>query len=210
MTCKNCGKEFDGNFCPNCGEKALDGMENEKNVFITLNDGKRVSDLKKLINNPRFVIGLISLLCVVYVVLWGVGELYNNSDDNSSSNNYFHIGDTISFTQDGSKEFELTFTDCGTWLDLNYSNIYYSETYTYVEYIVQNTGDESIYFNDSDIKCYADGYAVNAAYVYDGDYNDNITLSPGRKASAKIYFDVNVDNVDSLEVEFADAICIIK
>lgn len=115
------------------------------------------------------------------------------------ADNYFHIGDTISFVQNDSATFNLTFTSFGTGEE-------YGKTYTYIEYVAENTGNEEIYFNDGDIDCYADNYSVNNAYVINGEYNNNFYLSPGRKVSSKIYFDVDINAVRSLQLEFANGI----
>lgn len=148
---------------------------------------------------------------IIAIVLVFVGfAIYDNvdtfdSDENDAGYDYFQIGDTISFSQDDFGEFELTFTDYGTD-----SHKYSNDVYTYIEYEVENTGEESVYFNDGEIECYADGYSVNNEYVIDGDYNNNLSLAAGRKVTAKVYFEVDIDEVDSLQLEYADAIWVIK
>lgn len=149
-------------------------------------------------------IGINPIVSIIVAIILIIISIFIAPSTEEEYNNYqFGLMDTIPLTQDNSGEFELTFTDYGT-VDT------YDDICTYIEYKVVNTGSESIYFNDAEIHCYADGYSTNSAYVYNGDYNNNVTLSPGRSVVAKIYFDVNVNDVESLQLEYADAIWNIK
>lgn len=145
-----------------------------------------------------------TILVVLAIVLAILAVIFAPETEEVNEEEYFSLGDTVSMIQnDGQGEFTLTFTEYGTVEE-------YGEISTYIEYRVENVGSESIYFNDAEIYCYADGYSVNTDYVINGNYNNNVDLSPGRSVVGEIYFDVDYNLVDSLQLEYADAIWNIK
>ena len=64
---------------------------------------------------------------------------------------------------------------------------------------MENTGDTEHFISTLDFDCYADDVAVQA--YYGGEDDLSATLSPGRKASGSVYFEVP-ENAQSLEVEY--------
>lgn len=181
------------------------------NIFKILNQENEIFSQEEKIKNEGIVsklkvyskifIGAIVATVLIFAIA-AVSE--NNNEKDYADNKYYYIGETVSMIQnDGEGEFELTFINCGTVEE-------YGKVSTYIEYEVKNIGDTDIYFNDKEIECYADGYSVNADFVINGNYNNNVTLSSGRNVTAEIYFDVNINNVESLQLEYADAIWVIK
>lgn len=68
-----------------------------------------------------------------------------------------------------------------------------------LSFSVENTGDTEHFISTLDFDCYADDVAVQA--YYGGEDDLSATLSPGRKASGSVYFEVP-ENAQSLEVEY--------
>jgi hypothetical protein len=53
MYCTNCGKEFEGNFCPECGTKVNNDTSDEKQKTITINDTAAVYPDDSVFETPE-------------------------------------------------------------------------------------------------------------------------------------------------------------
>ena len=69
----------------------------------------------------------------------------------------------------------------------------------YIDLKVENIGDEDEYVSYYDFKCYADDEAMEEYYSADDEIN--ATISAGRSASGKAYFEVPI-NATEIEIEF--------
>lgn len=90
MKCKKCGTEFEGNFCPNCGEKV---EENENVEKVTENvdpiSNTTVSKEKKPIyKNPLFILGIIVVIgaAVAAIIFFTIGNKTENSNSQTQNN----------------------------------------------------------------------------------------------------------------------------
>jgi len=83
MNCTHCGKEFDGNFCPDCGEKA--SAQNQENLSAK-NPGEEAGTalVSSAAKEPKKKIGPIGIVLRVILgicMIWGfIHEL--NPDNN--------------------------------------------------------------------------------------------------------------------------------
>lgn len=64
---------------------------------------------------------------------------------------------------------------------------------------IENVSTEDQYVSSLDFECYADGYSVSRFYGLDDEIG--ATLSPGRKASGSVAFEVP-ENAEEIEVEY--------
>lgn len=80
MKCKKCGAEFDGNFCPYCGEKQVEETANENEVLEKNIDVQPKSKAKKPIYKKWW------FWVIAVLLLFGIiGSFGEDSSDNDSS-----------------------------------------------------------------------------------------------------------------------------
>lgn len=100
----------------------------------------------------------------------------------------FHVGDVVE-----TKTLRISFLSAAEYTTNNEfmqpkeGNVYYR-----MEFEFENIGDldESISSLVS-WNCYADGYAMNSVFIGDDDFS--ATISPGKKATGAIYYEVPAD-----------------
>ncbi len=66
---------------------------------------------------------------------------------------------------------------------------------------IENISSSDRLVGSYDFKCYADDVATSEYYYSVNDYLSTTTLSPGRKATGSIYFEVP-KNANSIDVEY--------
>lgn len=187
--------------CAKSGEATLVEFEKHQNDTAIL----KVKKYTKMLYISLVAIVLIFVGLAIFNNTDTVdGDDYITGDEYDLESDYYQIGETISFSQYGVPMYELTFTDYGT------GQKYDGSGYTYIEYELENIGSESVYFYESDVKCYADGYSVGVYFGGPNDNNNNYGISPGRKSVGRIDFEVDIEEVDSLQLEYADALWVIK
>ncbi len=111
-----------------------------------------------------------------------------------------NVGESLDI--DGVK---FKFVNCYEYKD--YRNKYDAPKDGYIVYCleleVENTSSEDLFIIDMDFNCFADDEAVDL-YAW-GDDSLSADLSPGRKASGNVYFEVPRD-AQSIEVEYTSYI----
>ncbi len=93
MFCKNCGKEIDSNFCPNCG------AQNHENVVVNENTNKKKS------KKPFYKKWWFWLIVVFVVIVIGASSSGDNGETSADSNS---IETTQTNDADGEKSSSKT------------------------------------------------------------------------------------------------------
>ncbi len=151
---------------------------------------------------------LCAVLCCGVFVLFALGsgedEATVSSGDSTAAadaaeaqtNLTANVGDTLN-----AGDLKITYTAC----DVNFTgyNEYLAPAdgnkYIRLTFDVENVGDVDHFVSSWDFDCYADDVAVEAYYGEDDDLS--ATLSPGRKASGSVCFEVP-EGAQSIEVEY--------
>lgn len=94
---------------------------------------------------------------------------------------------------------EITYNECGEFTDYNqYLGPKDGYKFVYIDITAKNVGDGDAYISSFEFKGYADGAAVDQHY--EGD-EISATLSSGRTATGRVYFEVPKD-AESIEIEY--------
>lgn len=153
---------------------------------------------------------LIMMLCVVALTACGSSEETSSSSDESSSEEptVYSVGDVIKCSNYLGDRYSVCITDWGTSVDGSLLNIFSLETVTWFQYVIVNTGDESMTISDNIFSIYADDYTVDTKWTEEGTFLE--TLAPGKKTSGKVYAEMNADNVNKIEVQVNDSMVLVK
>ncbi len=210
MECKKCGTDFEGTFCPNCGN-ASSPQKGKKSLFkkwwfwtiiaviiisIASNSGGGESNsTNNTITNNSTIANTTT-------------EESNNQEnttteatasDNTSAatpDNIYNVGDIIN-----ANGLKITYVSAEKWES---SNMFLQpeDGYVYIRLKVsaENTSSSDRYISSFEFECYADGRKESSSYVGD-DTLEGGTLSAGRKTDGYIYFTVPAD-AESIEVEY--------
>ena len=123
-------------------------------------------------------------------------EAETETETTSNADKVYRMGETAEiYDWSMDSRIEITFTDFGTVQGD------YLDTLYYAAYTVENTGTEEEYIGNFEI--YADDNLVQQSYSRDSKVL--ATLGSGRKMEARLYIStetINLDNVNSLEVEY--------
>lgn len=130
-----------------------------------------------------------------------VGESETESEETTEEvvSNIFHAGDVLE-----TKRVKLSFLSCGDYSDGNmFVKAGDGKKLIYFEFEFENIGDTDASVGSFDFDCYADGYESKQSYTATGDnvMTSITTLSPGRKTSGIVVFEVPKD-AESIEVEY--------
>ena len=117
--------------------------------------------------------------------------------DNAGRNIYY-VGDTVQMSWEDGSSVEISFLDWGVYYD------YKNDKCLYIECEITNTGTDELRIG-SWFSVYADNYVVESSL--EGEW---ASLSPSRSAHGKIRAGIDPDSVSVIEVEFADAVLIVK
>ncbi len=132
-----------------------------------------------------------------------VSETTNSSQTQESTSaeeehsNIFHVGDIVE-----TKDLKITFLSTGVYVSDN-QFIQPKDGYEYreFEFKFENISDSDVYVSSMmSWECYADNIKMDQTWL-NGDNGLDATLSKGRQAQGKVYFEVPV-NAESVEVEY--------
>lgn len=130
------------------------------------------------------------------------GETENNGDAR------YYVGETVAFKTSNGGKFNITLTDWGKVKGLS------GDPITYIKYMIENIGSETVTVGNELFDLYADDYSVDTAFPVAADeVGDEVygrDLSAGRKLESVIYMEINPDNVTVIEVECGDAVFVLK
>lgn len=113
----------------------------------------------------------------------------------TSTQTTFHVGDIL--TAEG---LEIVYVASGEYVsDNQFLQPEEGNKYIYIELACKNTSDTDKNISSFDFECYADGYAADA--YYGGNDALSATMSAGRTATGKVYFEVPKDAVE-IEIEY--------
>ncbi len=208
MYCTKCGNDnkSDASFCGVCGANLLQKSKSNPKT-----------------NNGFWVVIGITIfvsVCTIGGIVYEIGDFINESmkeesydyaengiDDDISYDDELLVGDSVLYEgNDGSKGV-MEFIEWGTIYD------YDREEITYINVEFTNTGNQDSWVGASDFDMYADGYIVDRTYpfeTYGKDYLSSGYISPGKKTKGYVFFDLDPDYADEIEVEFAGCTYILK
>lgn len=128
----------------------------------------------------------------------------NQKSDEATARSELKIGETASFSVEEDGSMDVTVTDWGTSKNelTGKDTIYFA-----VEF--KNTGSSAVGIAPAIFSVYADDYSVELSYSAD-DVLQATSLDGGRKASGRVYAEVNADSVEKLEVQLANTVWVLK
>lgn len=215
--CDNCKKKY------RWKEADEEDYEEEK---IKVRRGSPKSSPSKSKKKKGGVVRIVLIVVAVFIVIGIVGSVFGNSgdknleadnsnptlsdngettlsDNNTSSeagetSNIFYPGDILE-----TDNLKLTYISCGEYSD---SNMFVEpgegNKFVSFEFEFENTSDSDISVGSFDFSCYADGYEASQALITSDDSLTSIaTLSPGRKASGIVVFEIPASAAE-VEVEY--------
>lgn len=120
------------------------------------------------------------------------------SKEKKEEDNIFHKGEILE-----TKKVKLSYLSCGDYFDNNmYIEAGEGNKLIYFEFEFENIGNTDISAGYFDFDCYADGYdAQNKMSTADNAMKSITTLSPGRKMSGIVVFEVP-QGASKIEVEY--------
>lgn len=150
------------------------------------------------------------LLVVLCIAMFAAFALGSGEDDSSVSSGE---GGTEASQTQSNESLTAKVGDTLTTSDLKITYVSCSEYKDYNEFVppkegnkiikltfdVENISDIDRYISYYDFSCYADNVAADAYYSVDDDLA--ATVSPGRKATGSVYFEVP-KNAETIEVEY--------
>lgn len=201
--CKQCKTEipYGAKFCPHCRKKQKAGKG--KTIII--------------------ILAVIIIIAIIGSSNGGSDDSANNSSaekgtttsgglenqtssgatseaasEASTEDNTFHVGDVLE-----TKKVKLSYISCGEYTDDNmFVEPGEGKKFVYFEFEFENASDADITVGSYDFKCYADGYSTTQSLVTaDNAMTSITTLSPGRKVSGIIVFEV-AEDVSEIEIEY--------
>lgn len=127
-----------------------------------------------------------------------VEPLTESEEAEEATSNIFHVGDVLE-----TKKARLSYLSCGDYTDDNmFVEAGEGNKLIYFEFEFENIGDTDTSVGYLDFSCYADGYeAKDTMSTADNAMTPITTLSPGRKTSGIVVFEVPQDS-ESIEVEY--------
>lgn len=111
----------------------------------------------------------------------------------------FYTGDVFE-----SDTVKIMYLDCGDYTtDNEFLQPKDGYKYIFLDFSITNMGDSDLSVGSYDFDCYADDTAVSQEYIAGGDdsLTSIVTLSPGKVAKGKVYFEVPVD-ASKIEIEY--------
>lgn len=186
-------------------------------VALTKKDSKKGQAIAGLVTS---IIGfLITLVCLIIGASFmsAVGNYDSTTettnidttydDSTTDSNNTeadtteaevktYKVGDVID-----ADTFKMTFVSSEDYTsDNEYMQPADGNKYIKLVFDFENTGDSDFLVSDWDFNCYADGYVVESTYL-DTDNMLSATISPGKKASGSIFYEVPI-SAETIELEY--------
>lgn len=128
----------------------------------------------------------------------------SNLDEQTVNDDRYRVGDIIDFTSETSAfSMKILATDV-------YDEV--GVTFLHIEVEIENTGNDTISFHNTDMTFYGDDYAIEDQYRYPVDPRIITSeVAPGRKVRGGFYINCNdYDSYSVIEGQFADAVIVIK
>lgn len=160
----------------------------------------------KIYNLSRIIKYAFYVWIVVFVVSALTGE--GSGQDESSGTagqkvaEKYYIGETVTFAMENGGMIDVTLTDWGSTYDMLEGEL------LYVDYTVENVGDEMLCVGDGLFNIYVDNYSVGRISGDNSVFGEDI--SSGRKISGTIYAECDVESASVIEVECGDTVFVIK
>ena len=154
------------------------------------------------------VFGIIAVILIFSLFAIGSGsDKASVSSDSASDNNKtttqkaeepvkVKVGETL--TTDALK---ITYKSCSDYKGVDYAPPAGGNKIIKLTFEIENISSSDRLVGSYDFKCYADDVATSEYYYSVNDYLSTTTLSPGRKATGSIYFEVP-KNANSIDVEY--------
>lgn len=118
-----------------------------------------------------------------------------DTTDDNSKNYTLHVRDVIT-----TDKIKLSYLSTGEYTSYSsYSAPKSGYEIIYINVTAENVGTSDIYISTGSFHCYADDVAMESYYCSDGSLS--ATISSGRSATGKVYFEVPVD-ADEIEIEY--------
>ena len=202
MECKKCGTNFEGAFCPNCGNAST--PKKKKPLF------------------KKWWFWAIVAVIIISVASSSGGEETNSTNNTSTNtttsdtshqenttteaaspnnsattpNNKYNVGDVIN-----ANGLNITYVSAEKWESSN-TFMQPEDGYVYIrlKLSAENTSSVDRYISSFEFECYADGKKESSPLVGDNILEGG-TLSTGRRTEGYIYFSVPA-NAKSIEVEY--------
>lgn len=125
----------------------------------------------------------------------GSGETQAAATESPAETLTAHVGDTLT-----TSDLKITYVSCSEYKDYNeFVPPKEGNKIIKLTFDVENISDIDRYISYYDFSCYADNVAADAYYSVDDDLA--ATVSPGRKATGSVYFEVP-KNAETIEVEY--------
>jgi hypothetical protein len=218
-TCNNCGTEFDGNFCPKCGNPNFAGQPNQTNTPVNPmppyqpNMGQPIQPpVKKkhgCLTAILIAIGVLMLFAVINSIVNKDKPKVVGTDDaagNVSSTplaekTTFGIGETVELKDILVTLVGVTISDGGDFNKPSDGNVF-----LLCEFNIENNSDKDITVSSIiSFEAYCDDYSINqsiTALLEKGDKNQlDGTVAAGKKMNGVIGYEVSKDWKE-LEVNF--------
>ncbi len=228
MFCTNCGQEYNGNFCPNCGSPTTQEQHVQAQPTGALKQQQYQYD--KAIKKPKKKHGCLTVIVVIFVIFILLifllscievdvedsdeadtqQEIIVDSDKNEdNAKNKDKSKDLTVGSSFDNDNLKITINDASTNFT-DYDDSYGWNTpedgmkYVMVSFTFKNIGEEDTqYVSIYDFDCYADDSVCEQVYSLDDNDFVNTNLSPGRKVSFKTYYAVP-KNSESIELEYKE------
>lgn len=125
----------------------------------------------------------------------GSGETQAAETEASAETLTAHVGDTLT-----TADLKITYVSCSDFTDYNeFLPPKDGNKIVKLTFDAENIGDTDCFLSVYDFTCYADNAAAES--YYSGEDDLSATVSPGRKASGSVYFEVP-KGAQSIEVEY--------
>lgn len=227
IKCPECGKEISDQTqqCPGCGrpvspnrQQTPQSQEPTKKCKHCQSDIPKKAKVCPVCKRKQggalkaVIITVVVLVVILIICTSGggsddskvkkAGEVPSSSAENSmpseeEHSNIFHVGEIAE-----TKDLRITFVSTGVYVSDN-QFLQPKDGYEYreFEFIFENLSDSDAHVSTlMDWECYADDVKVDQFHNMD-DNGLDATLSKGRKAQGKVYFEVPVD-AQKVELEY--------
>lgn len=125
----------------------------------------------------------------------GSGETQAAETEATSETLTAHVGDTLT-----TADLKIMYVSCSDFTDYNeFLPPKDGNKIVKLTFDAENIGDTDCYLSSYDFTCYADNSAAES--YYSGEDDLSATISPGRKATGSVYFEVP-KNAETIEVEY--------